>query len=437
VVASIPDQDVRLGRRPLPSGASTAVPHVLPHSPTTRPERFLLLATILLLPLETHIRPVPGFSLLFFIFVLLAGYVIVNRPHILDRIWRHPVFIAAYACLGVSSLMEFTSPLSSYVVITSFGLMIGGAIVVAALCRDRLALGACLYGYIGAALWFSIVLFLNVYGTLQGVAATDFDEASQIRGQVLVDIPVRTNVNAMAFTCAQGGIVAFVLALTGSSPYRRTFFSVIAVFCLVAACLPMSRSGVAISILSCGAILYAYGVRHGKALIFAAMLGTSIYLLVPDAIWSRMAFQTEQGKMESRAALYTAALDALPDYIMLGVGAGNFSQKWGVDHGFVSRSAFGLDVAVVHNSFLQVAIYWGLLGLLTFVHMIWQGYRCLPERCGRDALALSLLGIAVSLVLLMFVASEFYYKGFSLGLGMLVAARYWIWRSGIVQPVRR
>jgi hypothetical protein len=434
-VASIIDLDMKLGRRPI--GAPTAARNVLPHCRTTRPERFLLLTTIIVLPLEFHIPTVAGFSSLFLMFAMLAGYVIVNRPHILDRIWRDPIFIAAFAFIGLSGLLEFASPLPSYEVIIRFGLMIFGAMLVASLCRDRLALGACLYGYIGAALWFGSVLVLTMYGTLHGVMATGFEEASQIRAQVAMDIPVRNNLNAMSFTCAQGGIVAFAFALTSSSAHRRTLFSVIAVFCLVASSLPMSRSGMAIGILSCAAILYAYGLRHGKALIVAAMLGTSIYLLVPDAIWSRMEFHTDRGAMETRAALFVTAVEHLPEYLFTGVGAGNFINKWGFENGFGTKTPGRYThVIVVHNSFLQVMVNWGLAGLIPFIVMIWQAYRCVPKRCGRDALALSLLGIAVSLVLLMFVASEFYYKGFSLGLGMLVASRYWIWPSGIVQPVR-
>ena len=76
--------------------------------------------------------------------------------------------------------------------------------------------------------------------------------------------------------------------------------------------------------------------------------------------------------------------------------------------------------------FLQVLIFWGLIGLLAFLVIMWPAYRCLPRTCGKDELTLGMLGIAVSLLLMMPFHSEFYYKGFSLGLGMLVAYQLWL-----------
>lgn len=437
-MASTTGQDIGFGQRPLSSGPPLPARNVLPCSGTTPAERFLLLATIILLPLQVHIPAVAGFSSLFLVFAVLAGYVMINRPRFLDRIWIHPVFVAAYIFLFVSGLCEFTSPLSMYDDIARSALMVGGAIVVATLCRDRLALGACLYGYIAAALWLSVVLFLTSYGTLRGVAATDFIEATQVRAQVFSDTPVKANLNALAFTCLQGGVVAFAFTLSGVSLLRRRLFFAIAIFCFVASFLTMSRGSVAIAVLSCAAILYARGIGHGRAFILAGVLCACVFLLVPDVIWSRMAFSTEgdQGK-EGRAVLYTAALEHLPEYIVTGVGAGNFWKKWGFEKGFARGSAFSYDVGGVHNSFLQVTIYWGVLGLFSFIGVIWQAYRCLPTRCGNDPLALSLLGIAVSLVLLLPFTHNFYDKMFSLGLGMLVASRYWVWLNGIVQPIKQ
>ena len=86
----------------------------------------------------------------------------------------HPVFVAAYVFIGISVALEFASPLSSYEVIGRFALMIGGALLVASLCRDRAALKVLLYGYIGAALWLGAFLVLTSYGTLSGVVAMDF-----------------------------------------------------------------------------------------------------------------------------------------------------------------------------------------------------------------------------------------------------------------------
>ena len=109
--------------------STTTQSHAL-YSRTTPSERFLLFTTPLILPLEAHIRQVPNFSIMFLIFSVLAVYVAINRLRCLDRVWMHPVFVAAYLFTGIIVALEFASPLSSYEKITSFALMIVGALLV-------------------------------------------------------------------------------------------------------------------------------------------------------------------------------------------------------------------------------------------------------------------------------------------------------------------
>jgi hypothetical protein len=180
-------------------------------------------------------------------------------------------------------------------------------------------------------------------------------------------------------------------------------------------------------------ILYAHGARQGKGLIIAFILGLGLYAFVPDAVWSRMAFSTEKvGQNESRTRLYTTALDRLPEYIVSGIGAGNFYQKWGFEKGFARHREDGVIVQGVHNSLLQITIYWGVLGLVMFLWTVWFVYRSVPLHCGRDGLSLALVGILVALGLLLLQSHLFYSKSFALGVGMLVGARQGIWPRGIV-----
>lgn len=414
-----------------PNGAQEAAGPLLRTTPF---ERFLLLTSIVILPLQDHIPSVAGMSVMSLIFALLAGYIIVNRPSSLGKIWYHPIFITAYAFIGVAALLEFSSPLSSYGEIVRFTQMIGGAVCVAALCRDRSALNAGLYGHIAAAVWVSVVLFFTSYGTLQGMQADDFSQASKVRAQAFEANPIENNINAMAFTCTQGGIVAVALALVGRVKQHRILFLGIASFCFVASFIAMSRGAALITFMSFAVILYAHGVRHGKALIVVAILGLSLYAVVPDAVWSRMTYSSEttrDGKMESRARIYTTVLNRLPEYVVAGVGAGNFRMAWGASNGFAPGTPGGA-AAGAHNSFLQIAIYWGSLGLLTFLWICWCVYRSIPLRSGRDELSLGLLGIIASLGLWLFVMHGFYNKQYAFGLGLLVGARHWIWPMGIV-----
>ena len=415
--------------------STTAESHV-PYFRTTPAERFLLFATVIILPLEAHIPPVAGFSASFFMFTVLAAYVAINRLQCLDRVWMHPVFVAAYLFIGISVAMEFASPSSRYGDIATFALMVVGALLVASLCRDRAALKVFLYGYIGVSLWLGSLLFLTTYGALSAASATGFHEASKVRSQALSEMPIQANLNRMAFDCTQGAIVAVAFALGSASVRVRSFFAAIGIFSLVASTLPMSRGALINILVSCGVILKANGIRHVRVWIFVAVTAISAVLLVPDAVWTRMVVMHEGNKMEKRASLYVSAWENVEDYIFMGVGAGNYFNNWGFEHGFgIEGSADRLFV--VHNAFLQVLIFWGLISLLVFLAIFWLAYRCLPRTYGKDVLALGMLGIAVSLLTLMPFSSSFSTKGLSLGLGMLVAYQRWLAPSSAAQLANR
>lgn len=432
------DEPIRKLNQIPPAGEQLAAAgYIQPHPRATPFERSLLLTSVAIFPLQDYFPSVAGMSTSFIFFATLAAYVIVNRLRSLGEIWCHPVFITAYVFVAVTALLEFSSPLSKYEEIIRFAQMIGGAVCVAVICRDRSALAAGLYGYIAAALWVSVVLYLTSYGTLQGMGtADDFDEASKIRAQAFGEKALGANLNRLAIVCVQGAVVAFALTLSDRWKHLRAPLVGITAFCLIASFLPMSRGAVVMSLMSFAVILYAHGARQGKILIVACVLGMGIYAVVPGAVWSRMSFSTETkdgGKMEARAYLYTRALNRLPEYIVAGVGVGNYYSKWGMEKGFTRGSP--PVVLGVHNSLLQITINWGILGLLTFLLIIWCIYRSIPLRCGRDGLSVALLGIILSLGTLLLQGHIFYDKALSFGIGMLIGARQWIWPTGIVSEV--
>jgi hypothetical protein len=382
----------------------------------------LLFTTALIIPLEAHVRVVPNFSIVFLMFGVLAGYVAINRLRCLDSVWMHPVFVAAYVFIGISAAAELANPLSSSYLIGRFALMIGGALLVASLGRDRAALNALLYGYIAAALWLGALLVLTSYGTLSGVVATNFNEASQARVEAFRDAPIEGNIDGFALVCVQGGIVGMAFALASASVRRRNIFGLMGIFCLLASSLPMSRMAILIDLVACAMVLKTYGVKKGRVWLLAGLLAATAVFLVPSAIWSRMTGDSK----ETRFSFYDNAIRDVDDYWYMGVGEGNYFKKWGFEKGYAHTNVDVTMVYGVHNAFLQVLILWGVIGLLTFLAIIWQAYRCIPKRCGSDPLALSVLGLAVSLFLHLPFSHNIENKGFSVGLGMLVAYQRWL-----------
>jgi hypothetical protein len=404
-------------------------------SPTTPTERLLLMAMIVIIPVENYLPVVGGSTTTFMIFAISAGYILLRRPGTLAKTWSHPVFMAAFIFLILGALIESAHPLSSYRQISRYGQMFLAAIFVAALCRDRRALHASIYGLLIAGVLVSILLFLTTYGTLQQVTATDFSEASKIRADALAD--VEGNANAFSMVASQGAAVALALALMAKSPLRRNLFLGITLFCAVAAFLPMSRSGIIILGASCATVMFAYGVKHVRVLLIAAVLGVGGLIWVPEAVFARLTFTQElhEGEGGSRTRIYKAAIDHLPEYILTGVGAGNFKGPWGEQTNFYTeknRTVYG-----AHNTFIQITIFWGLTGLLMLTVVVYLAYRCLPRGKGKDVLVLCLYSIAVALLLKMMVSHGLASKGNALGLGLLVGGQRWIWPKSVFLPARR
>jgi O-Antigen ligase len=419
-------------------GPSDAVPVVKRRQHqyhTTTIERLLLMATAVIIPLEHHLPAIVGFSIPYIMFAILAGYTLLNRPRALARTQIQSVFLAAFTLIMIGSLIESVHPFPSYALLVRMGLMIVAAIFVASLCRDRGALRASIYGYLIAEVLISVLFFLTSYGVLQTTAATDFAEASQVRHDVFAN--VEGNLNEMAISTAQGAAVALALGLSVRSPLRRKLFFGIALVGIVAGFLSMSRSGMIITGVSCATVMFAYGVRNVKVILVATALVVGALILIPEAVFSRLSFspETTSGKTEARMRLYKAAIDNLPDYVLTGVGAGNFKGPWGQRTDFYkekNRTVYG-----AHNAFIQVTINWGLAGLLVLILVVYLAYCCLPRGGGKDVLVLCLYGIAVALLLRLIVTHGLADKEYSLGLGLLVGGYLWIWSKGIVPPRRR
>jgi hypothetical protein len=174
-----------------------------------------------------------------------------------------------------------------------------------------------------------------------------------------------------------------------------------------------------------------------RVLLIVIALAIGALIWIPEAALARLSFMQEfhEGEGGTRTRIYKAAIDHLPEYILAGVGAGNFWGSWG------QRTAFYKDsvraVYGAHNAFIQVTICWGLTGLLMLIAVVYLAYRCLPRRGGKDALVLCLYGISIAVLLHMMVSHVLASKFNTLILGLLVGGHCWIWPKRIILSARR
>jgi hypothetical protein len=393
------------------------------------------MAAVSIMPLEAWLPQIGGFGIMYLLFAVQAAYLFSQRPECVRRVWQHPVFVTVYIFLSFGYLREFGHSNSDYYEIFRILQNFVGAVFLASLCRDRKALQSAMYGYLIVGVYTSYVLFGSSYSALSGATAFDYGDGDRLRAQVFEENPLETNLNALAFFAAQGAGVAMALALTCTSTFRRYAFLGVGLACIVGSFLPMSRGGVIILAGICATVMLGYGLNRGKTIAVGLLLVAALAIWVPKAVFSRLAFSTETdeyGRMEGRAALYTAFFHHLPEVALTGVGRGNFWGQWG------KQSSYGNSKGLVsgaHNIFFQLTLYWGLPAAFGLLAICWQAYRCLPGRYGDDGLAIAILCIGVSLLLWSMQVHNLYDKAFALGLGLLVGAHRWIWSPAPAVPM--
>ncbi|ETW96856.1 MAG: hypothetical protein ETSY2_45635 [Candidatus Entotheonella gemina] len=176
-------------------------------------------------------------------------------------------------------------------------------------------------------------------------------------------------------------------------------------------------------------MIYTYGLLKPKIMVIVSLFLLCALMFVPEVVFVRFVIDTEKrdGRYtEGRTRVFTAALEELPNFIMLGVGRKDFYGDWGRRTSFVKYTG---AVSGAHNCFIQVALFWGLPGLITLICIVFQAYKFFPKVSHFDPLYLSLLGIAISTFLEMFVIHTLESKGFSILLGLIIGGSVWVWKN--------
>jgi hypothetical protein len=387
------------------------------------------MATLALVPMQSNLPRFLEFSSAFGLFGILLVYQVLCRPGILLRTVQHPVSCAGYLFISLILMIEIAHGSPAFYEIVRIGFMLIGAVLLASLCRDRRALFSGIYGYILSSALLSVLLLFTTYGKLGSAAPTnDFYSVSVVRANAFSDNPLQDNLNTMAFFAAQGAILAIALGLTAKTLRRRSVFLGLGILCIAGTFITMSRSGIVILVLAHAAILYVYRTMRPKIFIAGTIIAVVVAVCLPNVVFSRLSYSTETsavigGYKDSRVPIYKEVIERFPEYILTGVGMGNFSGDWGKQ----TKFNMGKFISGAHNCLVQVTINWGLIGLIAFLGLMWQAYKCIPRRGSTDPLQFCILGLAVAASVWSMVIHNLEGKEFSIALGLLIAADLWIW----------
>lgn len=430
----------QLRPRPQPSprhetGGAAEADHaeevVRPRRRIPRVERFLLVIAVISIPFENRVTapmPIPLLgapSVTWLAFAALGAFIVVRSPSALARVARHPAVVPVYVFLVVAVLMEITHVGPSFEYWWRTVQMVIGALFVAAACRDRDTVRAASVALVLVGLGLALLLVATTYSPLRHTRANTFTEVSAIRNDLLSQSFKSAEINSSAFLIAEAAAVAFALGLTGRSRRERNLYVATGLICFFAVFLSLSRGGVAVVLAA--VILVLLKVSRNKPVVAFRIFAVAIIaaVVIPHSVYARLQLTPDlKGHKDPRIQVYDSALKYLPEYVTFGVGAGGFAAQWGVDHGFVKHG----NVLNTHNTFVQVAIYWGLPGLLALLYVVFAMWRALPP--GRADLVTSVVlkALALALLVLMLSSHTIYGKEVSLTIGLVLGSR--VWRIG-------
>jgi hypothetical protein len=394
---------------------------------STRMERWLVFAMLAILPMQSNLSTIKGYSILFICFGVLFLYQIWLRPRTIFRSATHTSFIAGFVFIFLCYFIEMLHKNADQYYIIRMAFMFLGGVVIASLCRGKKALNTAILGYMVGTAILATILIATSYGKVSSL--TKYNNMANIsyeRGRAFSDKYLQDNLNQIAFFASQGAIIAFAFALK-TSGIRRALVTCIGLLCTVATFLPMSRSGIIILALGLASVGYVYGIVKPHIIGMVAVIVMVIVFAVPDVALKRMKFSSERnvatgGFEDSRAMVYRAVLHHLPEYIWTGVGFGNFYAGWAKNTQFYVGHG---EVTGPHNVFAQATINWGILSFLALIGVVWRTYKIFPKNDCIDSIYLCLVGLSVSALAWSMTTNCIEGKEFSVVLGFLAAADLW------------
>jgi len=390
-------------------------------------DRLLIFLLVFSIYFEANLPYLGTASTPFLIFGFTFLYIGVTRLKTLMRLFSSKYFVASLVFAIICIFMETIHPFASYEFIFRYLNMTLGIFCIAVLCRDKTSFDIALFAFILASAFQSLFLIFGTVPLLRSFSAVGFYDASRARLQAFETFFLRGNLNEISYFSSIGAIIGLIWMYYERVKWKRVVLMTLTVPSILGVFLPASRTGAIIFFLSILIFVYKSKINLRSWVLPSLILLLFLFLAVPDVVWVRLGSLlrfAELQETDSRTKVYTAVLNNIDQYAITGVGAGNYWHGWAVSAGITNR--FTTDVAMAaHNAFFQLWIYWGLPGLISFLALIYLYWTAVERNIAGNRMK-SCLYIFMTMIPMIFLFyHSFYHKSFSIGLGMLLGARFW------------
>jgi O-antigen ligase len=279
------------------------------------------------------------------VFVWLVAYVLVQ--------------VASVYYGGLAVILETLSFWGTYALFV---------LVAAVLVTDR----AQLYRFIAGMLAGSTVVILY------GIVAV-LTHAPQLEGNRAGAYGMYENHNDYTFLILMSLPYAYVTLRLAHSRLLKLLLLGFLLACIAGTLLSLSRGGI-LGLVLMLAMLYwstTSGIRRTLGIVALAALGAvGVTWQFAAREENQRGHYTLEDSETSRYELWRAARKIIERHPVLGVGSGRF-QDYARDYAELSHNNIG---KVSHNTYLEVTTGSGLLGLLTFLMMLWHIVRASNDR---------------------------------------------------------
>ncbi len=390
-------------------------------------DRILLFLLVFSIYFEANLPSFSGASTPFVIFAFTLVYLSITRLNSLMRLFSSKYFIAAMSFAVLCIFMETMHQYAAYDFIIRYINMTLGMYGIAALCRDKQAFDLALFTFVLASAVQSVLIITGTAPLLSSLTASGFTDASHARLLAFEEFYLRGSLTDISYFSSIGAIIGIIWAYYEKVRWKRYLLIALSLPSVLGVFLTASRTGAVIFFSAVLIFMIKSRVNLKKWIIPMVILILFIAFTVPEVVWVRLGSLvrlTELQSEDSRSKVYLAVLRNIDQYVLTGVGSGNYWNGWAVKAGITNR--YTTDIAMAaHNAFFQVWIYWGLPALLGFLYLIRMFAKILNTDIRGDRRKACLYIFIMIIPLIFIFYHSFYHKSFSIGIGMLLSARFW------------